>query len=263
MNLNRILFFAFLLTALGYYNQALAQSEQLRGYVFSSEDSTEVPGSHIKNISRKIVTTSANSGYFEIEVESGDTIEITNVAFDTKEFVVKTTEGLKAIYLKPAIKFLEEVSVSNIPETEAAFKKRIVDMPMQETGQFVPYGMSPPPVQNEIPLSYDKNYTNRVGYAINHPISFIKKKLSRNHKMKQKYFEIKAHEDETIIIEKKYNREVVANLTGLKDDQLTDFIQYIDLKPDFLLAATEYEIAERVLALLKNFKEENPKEFPG
>ena len=55
-------------------------------------------------------------------------------------------------------------------------------------------------------------------------------------------------------VECKYNREKVASWTGLKDEELTEFIVYCDLKPNYILESTEYDIMEIVKNKLLEFK---------
>ena len=52
----------------------------------------------------------------------------------------------------------------------------------------------------------------------------------------------------------KFARETVGNVTGLEGIELNLFIDFCNFDPDFLLNASEYEIASAILVKLKTWK---------
>jgi hypothetical protein len=222
------------------------KAQGIDGLVSSSADNLPIEGVHIVNITQNQMSISDEKGYFTISVSKGDTLVASNINFNTKQFIVKNETYLK-IALTPATIQLDEVRVSNMPNTEAEFRKKLVDMNVIEDNTFVPFGMQPNKPQGKIPKNYDPAYTNSLGYAINKPISFIVKKLSKQHKQKLKYYQTVANQGKVIANDKKYNPEVVKELTGLEGDDLTDFIQFLDLDAAFVQRSSEYEIAAKIL----------------
>jgi hypothetical protein len=233
--------------------QAQTQAPAREGRVISSSDNLPIEGVHIVNITISKMAISDEDGGFSLILNTGDTLVASNINFNTKQYVVGTEQFLN-ISLNPAMIELDEVRVSNLPETEADFRKKIIDMGEVEGDTFVPYGMQPNKQQGSIPKNYDPNYTNSLGYALTKPVSFIVKKLSKSHKNKVKYHQIVANQSNAISNSKKYNPQLVEDLTGLKGDQLTDFIDYLDLDPGFVKRASEYEIAARVLKEFDEYK---------
>ncbi|MGM0580690.1 MAG: carboxypeptidase-like regulatory domain-containing protein [Bacteroidota bacterium] len=232
------------------------QAQEMEGKVSSSADSLPIEGVHIMNISANKMAVSTENGFFNIRAERGDTLVVSNVNFNTKQFIVNNESFLK-ISLNPAVIQLDEVRVSNLPETEAEFRERLVKMGVQEDDTFVPFGMKPNKPRGKIPKNYDPKHTNSIGYAINKPISFIVKKLSKSHKNKVKYYQTVASKGSVIENSKKFNPELVRDLTGLEEDDLTDFIKYLDFDPAFIKRSTEYEIAEAILRKFEQFKIQN------
>ena len=108
--------------------------------------------------------------------------------------------------------------------------------------------------KGKIPKNYDPSYTNSLKYAVNKPISFLVKKLSKSHKNNVRYYQTIAGHGSTIASNKKYNPEIVMELTGLKREEVTNFIQYLDLDLAFIQRASEYEIAVRVLSEYETYK---------
>jgi hypothetical protein len=247
----RIVFLCICLISLSFGLQA----QSLEGEVTSSEDGLPIEGVHVVNTTANKMSISDEKGHFNLVADEGDTIIASNINFNTKQFIVNNEEFLK-IRLNPAIIQLDEVRVSNMPDTEAEFRKKIIDMGEVEDETFVPFGMTPNKPKGKIPKNYDPDYTKSLGYAINKPVSFIVKKLSKKHKNKVKYYQTVANQGNVIANSKKYNPEMVTELTGLEGDELVDFMQYLDLDPAFVKRSSEYEIAARILKEYDTFKSE-------
>lgn len=74
----------------------------------------------VVNISLKRGTTTSNSGEFTIEVRENDTIHISAVQYESREFVVNQTIFSRkkiSLYLIPKVNELDEVTISNIDLT--------------------------------------------------------------------------------------------------------------------------------------------------
>ncbi|WP_296619430.1 carboxypeptidase-like regulatory domain-containing protein [Marivirga sp.] len=229
------------------------QAQKVEGEVTSSGDSLPIEGTHIVNTTANKMAISDEKGRFHLVAKKGDTLVVSNVNFNTKQFIVNNQTFLK-ISLNPAVIQLDEIRVSNLPETESEFRKKILDMEEIEDNSIKIDGLMPTKPKGKVPKNYDPNYTNSLGYAINKPISFIVKKLSKSHKNKLKYYQTVANHGNTISNNKKYNPQIVEELTGLKGDDLTDFIHYLDLDPAFVKRASEYEIAARILKEFDTYK---------
>jgi hypothetical protein len=199
------------------------------------------------------MTTSSGKGFFELKGVPGDTVIISNVNFNTKQLIINEFKEVK-VWLNPAEIQLEEVQVTNLPVTENEFRQRLIEMPMQSNGNFLPMGVTPGKPMGVIPKNYDANRNNSLGYAINKPFSFIQKKLSKTHKAKVKYYETIAAEGRNISNDRKYNRELVTELTGLKEDELTKFMDFITIDASFISRSTDYDIALRILSEFENYK---------
>jgi len=229
------------------------QAQELEGEVTSNSDSLAIEGAHIVNTSANRMAITDETGRFQIVAKKGDTLVVSNVNFNTKQFIVTNQTFLK-INLNPAVIQLDEIRVTNLPETESAFRRKILAMEEIQDNSMKIDGLMPTKPKGKIPKNYDPNYTNSVGYAINKPISFITKKLSKSHKNKLKYYQVAANKGNTIANNKKFNPEIVKELTGLKGDDLNDFIQYLDLDPAFINRSSEYEIASRILKEYDSYK---------
>ena len=236
--------YLFIIICLTTISGLKAQSN-LSGQVLSSEDSSQVEGAHILNLSAQQQAISDQTGYFELLASIGDTLLISNVNFERKQLIIKEL-GKVIIKLQPKDIQLEEVLVTSMPATANAFKKQILDMDIIEDETIEIKGLMPVKPKGKIPANYDPSVSNSAAYAINKPISFITKKFNKSYKSKVKYYQLKASHGETIAFDKKFNRDLVEQLTALKSDDLTKFIIFMDIDRGFVLRSSEYEIAMHI-----------------
>lgn len=232
----------FILISLTYKS---IYSQNINGTILSSENNLGIEGAHIINITKKNISISSELGNFTIKGEIGDTLIVSNINYNTKQFVVNTKNHL-SILLDPANIQLDEVLVTNLPSTAEDFRKKLIEMPMQDNGKIVPFGVTPGKIMPKIPVIYDERVISGLGYAISNPVKYTVSKLNGRFKEKVKYWAIQADLDNSIIRNKKYNREIVASLTGLKSDELTDFIHFLNLPNSFIDKSSEYEISIRI-----------------
>ncbi|ADR21614.1 hypothetical protein MATR_07550 [Marivirga tractuosa] len=238
-------------------NSAYAQT--LTGIVQSSEDGLSIEGAHVVNISKNEMAISSQMGNFTIVGEIGDTLIVSNINYIKRQFIVNTKNRI-SILLTPNLIQLEEVIVSNLPKTANDFRKKLIAMPMQDNGKFLPYGMKPAKTRSEIPPLYNRSLNSGLGYVVMNPLKSITRKLSSEYQEKVKYYALKADEDDKILRDKKFNRALVASLTKLEADELTNFIHFMDLADSFISNASDYEIAKRIQEELKKYQNEERKE---
>ncbi len=225
------IYFSIILITLSFNT---VYSQNITGIILSSKDSLGIEGSHILNITMKRISISSELGNFTIKGDIGDTLVVSNVNYLTKQFVINSRNQI-FILLKPTNIQLEEVIVTNIPQTEADFRQKLIEMSMQDNGKFLPFGMKPAKPMSEIPPLYNRD----VGGL---KYTFSGKKV----KERVKYYKIKADLDDAIIRNKKYNREIVAAITGLEGSELTNWIVYMDLDKTFITKSSDYEITVRI-----------------
>jgi co-chaperonin GroES (HSP10) len=235
----------------------LLQAQLVEGILLSASDTSTIGAAHVINVSNNKMTTSNAAGYFKLLIKTGDTIIVSNINYVTRQLVIADQVSL-SIYMKPHQIQLAEVVVTNMPRTASAFRNQVLDMDMQPTQAFIPYGMKPARPKNKVPISYDKNKVNTLSYAVNKPLSFIVKKLSKSYKAKVKYYETVANQGKLITNDKKFNREIVKQLTALEGENLSDFIKFMDVDAFYIQRSTEYEIALHIQAKFETYRDQLP-----
>lgn len=240
-------------------NLLLGQN-QIKGIVSSSEDYQLIKGAHIINITKQKLTFTSAEGYFELNAEIGDTIKISNVSFKPSSFIVQDLE-FKIINLIPNVIQLKEVKVTNFPENEKDFKRSVINLGVVEIDSFIPFGVNPGKPKGRVPKLYERETDVVFGADENFnpsmtiPISYFTKKYSKKHKAKRDYYELKASKEQIAANEKKYNKQLVTELTGLKGNELMDFMSFLDFNYDFLTESNDYEVVKTIMDKFEEYKE--------
>jgi len=231
---------------------SLLAQEALNGFILSKTDSTGVEGSHVYNLSNKVMAISRADGRFKLEANVSDTLFISNVNFDNRTFIIKKLAPT-IIYLEPSNIHLDEIVVNSLPKTASDLRNKLIDMGHQENEDFLPFGMQPakfkakiPPLFNEskiIDNSLIPNTPRSMVRIASMPLDYFPKKFSKKYQSEMKYYKLKAEKEDDIAADKKFNRSIVKELTGLEGEKLTRFIEYLDMDAGYVKRTSAYEIA--------------------
>lgn len=220
----------------------------LRGEVFSNENGEKVPFVHVINENTKEGTHSDENGYFEIPVSLTDSITISAVGYKKLEFTLSGKypflHGYNiTVYLDVSYFELSTVDIYAFKD-EADFKQDILNLRLPEEKNAIPLLKSRRALSDNMAPSL----------AINGPVSAIQNIFSKEGKELRKYGQALKDEPNQAIIRKKFNREIVSTITGLKNEELNEFILFCSISDDFILKYGEYEISQKISACLKEFK---------
>jgi len=237
-------FFILLITISGL---AFGQRNYSFGIVKDSLSDEPMVGVHIRNILAGSITSTNEEGKFRIPVKVGDTLVLSNVGYQTLAWAVDSSwlnQEEITLKLPPTTIYLDEVVVGKFPEYER-FKEDIIQLNVEDTS-FQFYGL---------PKVVVAPKSSSPSLGISGPISGLYKVFSKREKEKKKMNQIMQRKHVTTKAYLKFNREWVAENTGLEGDQLTSFIEYCDFSVDYLADATEFDIQQRMLEILPEFLE--------
>lgn len=224
----------------------LNAQERLSGLLIDKTTNEPIEGCHIINLSKKTLAISNTEGKFKIEVHTFDTLLVSNINYERRQFIIKQITPL-VIYMSPLIIQLDEVEVRNMPKNANIFREKLKQMEEQEpfriygVPQAKPKAVIPPLFQEDNSLRFWEN--GRILPPAVIDIYVIPKMFNRKYKAKMKYYELKAGKDTLILNNKRFNREIVSRIVGLEGDLLTDFISLMKVDDEFIESCTDYEIA--------------------
>jgi hypothetical protein len=106
---------------------------------------------------------------------------------------------------------------------------------------------------NKVPQLLDPKLVSATGSGIGISITYFYNIFSKEVKSQKKLIGLQQEQKEQVVINQKFNRELVHRLTGLNGDEITEFINFCDLSHMFLFNATDYEIVEVIHDKLEEY----------
>lgn len=247
----------FLFCLLNAYSQDPADNRVLiRGVI---KDSTQRPVSyaHILNKNRNEGFVSDYYGTFRASAYPGDTLVISAVSFQRTYLLVpidvSVSDYLAEVILQNNIVDLDEVVIRPWPATLEELKREFMEIeiedPMANVDLHLP---SPEELKN---LAYSTGGIRMPG-----PASILYDQFSKEAKSKRIYAELMLKEKAG----KRYNKEVVSKITGLKtDDEIKKFMEFCALQIKFILDSTDYELYAAILGCFNDYCERGYGPLPG
>lgn len=220
----------------------------VKGKVSDSLNNKGVPNIQVYNESSKTYTTADSTGKFNLKGRINDTLVFLSMGYYGKVWIVKdfNQNSIKLIRRLYEI----EPAVIGFPRDYNEFKKKFLEIepprPMVIDG-FPRY------IPKRIPELQDTNIIKSTGFAVMHPLTYLYLMNNKEEISKRKVLYLIQEDREQVIIDQKYNPQIVEKLTGLKNESLTDFILYCNFSHQFLFESTEYEILQSIEIKFKEY----------
>jgi hypothetical protein len=185
-----------------------------------------------------------SSGFFRMPANIGDTLIIQSMGFHGKVYYILdlSSNPIDTLELCPQTYDIGVVLI-DLPHTYEGFKKTFLEI---EPDRGLQIEGLPKAKLQDIPSLLDTNYLNSDHFAIFSPINYLYYKYSKEEKSKRKVFYLERQKREQLLIDKKYNRELIERMTGFKGDSITDFMVFCSFSHQFLYESTELEIVAEI-----------------
>ena len=218
---------------------AYGQRKTCNGRLFDGITFQPLIGASVYNMNTQKFAFTDKNGQFSIMVSLNDTLVISKSIY--RQLVVtvndKIYSGLEDFFLYYKATMLKEVTIFAINPSYEGFKKDIVTLELPDYYKRV----------EETKLS-EMQKANAV-YKPNGNIQF-----SRKSKMNRLYQEMLSYDDEVERIQDKYNREIVSELTGLKGDELLQFMMYCRFNYYDLVRMSDEDIKAKIKAKFYDYE---------
>lgn len=228
------------------------ETVNLSGEIINKEDGEIVPYVHIINATTNEGTTSDLSGKFSLTINRSDTLIFSAVGFEKYSLTlvdneIKSRDYYIRILLDQSSYELAPVNIYAFKD-EAGFKQDILNMQL------------PDPANSKIviPGAYEGPAAPKdlnSNFSLGSPITAIANVFSKEAKELRKYGKVLKDAPKQKALNEKYNLEVVKEITGLKDEELNQFMHFCKIPEDYILKANDYEIILAVNACYKEFLE--------
>ncbi|WP_420315990.1 carboxypeptidase-like regulatory domain-containing protein [Ekhidna sp.] len=234
----------------------ISAQDKLKAAISDLTNEERIHGAHIINLITKKFTISDVDGRFAIPASTGDTLLITHVGYQSLRIVVSESMP-NEFKLAQEIKMLEEVQVNIFPEYQR-FKQMIIDTQPVDSSLEV-FGMAAIPLEYFTRKEITEKDLQQPVFGPSVAIGFDLEPLTKRGKEKKKLQKILERRELERVAYRKFNRDWVAEQTKLTGDDLTDFISFCDFSIEYLANATLFDIHQRMMGLLDDFKNDNLK----
>lgn len=182
---------------------------------------------YIYNYNKTTYNFTNNSGQVRVKVSLNDTLLITKTSYKQMFLIITDdlffeNKDVEILMVHRAI-LLSEVKVFALNSSYEGFKKDVVNM----ENPYIKIGGIQMTKQDKINAEAANSQPNVLrNTPLASPISFLYSMFSRKEKIKRLYADLVDNEDEVYRIPQKYNRDIVSEITGLKGDELLDFMMF-------------------------------------
>ncbi len=230
--------FSIVLTCLLLIGSSLAaqKMEELNGWVLDGKSKETVPGVHVINKRTLEGTVTNSEGFFEIELQRGDSILFSNIAFKYFYFVYRDSSVLEEVIIQMEEQnyLLDEVSVFSY--TLSTNKPR-------------PMELKKPAIKSNAEIKDRKP----LEATLQNPAEYLYNLFGSKPRQLRKLAQLKAEDAYREKLEESNNRESVIKLTGLKRSELEAFMFYCKYIPVNMNRLNDYEFLLAVQACFQRY----------
>ncbi|NOR29005.1 MAG: carboxypeptidase-like regulatory domain-containing protein [Lutibacter sp.] len=257
----KILCVAFILISMKAFSQEIKNNDSikntplaifLKGQIVSNINKTPLAGAHLFNLNSVIGTIANDDGKFEIATQPNDTIyvsylgyqsiklKITNDLLKGNELVIELhekTEQIKEVVVKShKLVGVLEIDAKNVPKDKYA-RIHIVGLPQTY----------------EVGTRTRRNYTSPID-ALFKPIDFVYSMFGKKPKQLRKLKKLRSDDHLRVMLEGKFNRELMMEYLDLDADELTELLNECNYSDYFIKSASDLQLIEAVLLCYENHK---------
>lgn len=243
---------------------------EISGKVVEAESLLPIASVHVFILRQEQGTISNRNGFFSISMEVGDTLVFSSVSYETEYYVLPDSlrkgKPFIEIFLKPRTVQLKEVVVHG--QLNPAAVRRYLDNINNKKRE-----ENPPDLGRQVPKSQPKTvpqarkHTVGLGSSMEGGAALegvltglanLFNKRAQQQKRIARLLEeqknLEAQRAYQEFIKSKFNREIVAEATGLEGQRLQLFLDYCNFSHEFIYAATEYELLAAIFGKLERFE---------
>lgn len=234
-----------------WMGNAFAQKNHtVYGKVVDVDSKKPINSVTVTNGRTKQRAVSNDKGDFFIWAAAGDSILVSSVGYKSAGILWDGKDNSPTIFMK-----LEAIALP-----EFVVKEKRIENLEKEIQDFLnnPYGSKE--IRQEILKSMSKigsssDPTQAGGPAVaSISIDALYELWSKEGKSNRKVADLKMEDARKFYVAIRYNATLVSHLTGLKGEELADFMSFCKLDDDFVLRASDYDLTYEILKCYKEFK---------
>jgi uncharacterized protein YxeA len=232
----------FLIVICFSFFKTLAQEKSIYGNVTDPYTKKGVAAISLLNTRSGQVVATNDKGDFYIRAVAGDSVLIQSFGYERKGILFDGKNKNVQILAKQQAIVLQELVV----------QEQSIQELNKEIREFLNNPQDSKAIKNEILKRMLNTQTSQPGIGIS--IDALYDLYSKEGKMKRKLAELSTQDARKFYVGLKYNKNKVASITKLDEDDLDLFMKFCKPNDDFILLATDYELTKRILNCLYDFR---------
>lgn len=221
----------------------------ISGTIHDSDSHQGVPHVYVENISRKIFVESYENGKFEIFSHPNDTLVFSSIGYYWEKYIV-TKENNITVNLTPQIYELSTV-LKRFPHSYEELTMRVLNMKTAEDTLNLN-------LKHEPLLPINNHQPGQLSYSMTGAITEIYNSTSRHAQNAIKAAELLSNKGNILIMNKKFNKEMVVAMTHVPDAYFEQFIAFCNFSDQYLIDTSDFQIIMMILWKYERFVDLHP-----
>jgi len=205
------------------------------------DDLTGLPVPYVNVINQRVRggTMTDKEGRFSVQADPTDTLTFRSLGYIDKKVPVSEMVKENAVVTMAPVRY-------ELNGVEITGEKNKVNMS----------GLLDHAKMNNIPSELRGEFATKPKLltAVFHPTSFLYYKFNKDEKEKRNTLAAIRTERQWQLFSLVYNKEIAARVTGLKGDELDNFMVYFNAYSNLSFSATTYEVEKRLKEILKEYR---------
>jgi hypothetical protein len=217
---------------------------RMAGHILNSQKKP-ISYATVRNLTNRKAVVADSLGFFSIVLSQYDTLEFRRVGYKTAYYRKdqgKNGNYYQDIFLQEEAYALDEVTIYRKPDRTV--RSIAVNPDYNRVDRFQLHMFARPEDRHELKPD------------ISSPFSYIYDQFSKRGIATRKVYELRAQQRLATLVSIRYNDDYVSSLTGLQGRDLAEFMVYCHLSQDFILSASDYELAAATLNCYRRFIDE-------
>lgn len=224
----------------------------VKAQLVDSKTNEKIVFANVVNTKTMMGAISDSAGIFIILARPGDMLQISSIGYQPRLFTVN--DSLKRQFVFARIKMVEKVyEIKNVDirflGTYEQFKYRMLHTKTED-----PLARLNKNLRKSIDSIAKLPTSDLPTFSLGSPVSALYMAFSKEGKQLRKLQEAQEKAPARKVIDEKFNRTVLENITGIKGEALNEFALFCKIPDDFILKATEYELYEKIIEYFERFK---------
>jgi hypothetical protein len=250
--MKHLILFLFLVSSLGSVAQTAEVPQKISGTIISDNTGVPLVGVNVININQVTGTTTDTNGNFELAVTQSDTLHVTLLGYESlrvrvtndwiknKKTIIQLTQ--KAIELKEVV--VNKYYLTGYLEIDSKL------IPIKEDYRYSISGLG----QGYEAGQYAPDAFGKVLGSIFNPADMLYNFFGKRPQQLKKLRELRKDDTVRSLLETKYDRETIALLLGVSQDEIGEILGRCSYSDAFIKTANDLQIMDALSSCYEQYK---------